>query len=161
MIYYTIIHNIGFVAALSAAAWCAWKISTTDLKRRIIPDAYLFPLMLIGLVITVFFPWICTPKMSVLGGVFGYGLGALVGYIFDRAAQKNNPKSPAPIGMGDIKLLGVGGIWLGPTGLSIALILACISGAIWSYVRHQRYIPFAPFFICGGILALLSMSFLL
>jgi prepilin signal peptidase PulO-like enzyme (type II secretory pathway) len=63
--------------------------------------------------------------------------------------------------MGDIKLIGVGGLWLGTTGLSIALIISCIIGAWWGRAHKQRFIPFAPFFIFGCFLTFISFAFLL
>lgn len=96
-----------------------------------------------------------------MGAAFGYALAALVGFAFDYAMRKKNPDVVAPIGMGDIKLIATGGIWLGPTGLAWALVAACVLGAGWGYWKKQKYIPFAPFFVIGGILSFLGIAFLL
>ena len=138
-----------------------WKICVTDLRRRIIPDAYLFPLLIDGLIITTFFPWVCSISEGVIGMLFGYILAATVGFFFDRSMNKHNPNAVAPIGMGDIKLIATGGLWLGVQGLALALVGACIFGAIWSYAKKQKYIPFAPFFIAGAFLALIVVGFLI
>jgi len=152
-----------FLALLFAGAiGCAIAISVTDFRRRIIPDAYLVPLFLIGLLVVNIAPvWICEPKTAAIGAFTGYALGALVGYVFDIIRRRHNPDADTPIGMGDIKLLATGGIWLGPNGLAIALVLSCIFGAIWSGIKKQRFIPFAPFFVAGAILALIAGVFLL
>lgn len=157
MIYY-----IFFILLLIGALLCAWLISVADFRRRIIPDAYLFPLLLIGLLIVNFFPWPISSTESAVSGAFGYIIAALVGFIFD-LARKNKHKADviAPIGMGDIKLIAVGGIWLGATGLSIALVISCLIGAIWGMSNKQRFIPFAPFFLTGGFLSLIIISFLI
>lgn len=152
------IYDIFFIVLLATAIICSWQISVADWRRRIIPDAYLFPLLLIGLVITNFFPWPITPGAGAIAGAFGYLLALVVGMVFEHISSK---KSIAPIGLGDVKLLGTGGIWLGPTGLASALIIACVAGIIWGLRRKQKYIPFAPFFICGGILSLITMLFLI
>lgn len=152
---------IFFIILLAAAVGCLWQISVADFRRRIIPDAYLFPLFIIGLLVVSWFPWICGPRVAAVGAAFGYGLAAIVGFAFDYAMRKKNADAQSPIGMGDIKLLGVGGWWLGPTGLSIALVLACIFGIAWGRWRNQKYIPFAPFFAISGILSLIAMAFLL
>ena len=52
MIYY-----IFFTILLTFALFCVWQISKTDIQRRIIPDVYLFPLLLTGLIILTFFSW--------------------------------------------------------------------------------------------------------
>ena len=152
-----------FLTLLFAGAiGCAIAISVADFRRRIIPDAYLCPLFLSGLVTTAFFPyWIIDITTGVIGAVTGYILGAGVGIIFEKIVNKKNRKAPAPIGMGDIKLLSTVGIWLGTTGIAIALIVACIIGGIWGAHKHQRFIPFAPFFVLGAILALIVMTFLI
>ena len=145
----------------AGATLCAWHVSTADFRRRIIPDVYLVPLFLMGLVTLVFFPhWFTSIPDGTIGAVMGYLLGAITGFVFDYVIRKKNPKSDAPIGMGDIKLLATGGLWLGTFGLSVALIFACIFGGIWGRYKKQRFIPFAPFFVTGAILALIIMAFL-
>lgn len=156
----TDLYNIIFFVLLAFSAWCAWKISVADWRRRIIPDVYLFPLLLSGLVITVFFPWPGTIAESIIAATFGYLLAFLTGFIFEKTNHKNK-NAISPIGFGDVKLITTGGIWLGTVGLATALIISCISGIIWGKYKKQKFIPFAPFFILGGILALLANSFLL
>jgi leader peptidase (prepilin peptidase)/N-methyltransferase len=133
-------------------------MATADFKRRIIPDMYLFPFLFAGLLTTTFFPWPVTISDSVIGGAMGYCLGLIVGFIFEKI--KPNQKYP-PIGMGDIKLLGAGGIWLGTFGLSVAMFLSCVLAYIWNLRHHEKYIPFAPFFLTGGILSLIIILFLI
>ena len=150
-----------FILLLSLAIYLGTKIAVADMRRRIIPDAYLFPLMIIGAIITTFFPWPHDIGAGVIGMTFGYILAAVIGLIFDRIITKHNPNSDAPIGMGDIKLIAVGGLWCGPRGLAIGLVLACIFGAAWAYRKRQKFIPFAPFFVIGSILSLIISAFLL
>lgn len=153
MFFYTF-----FALLILGAIFCIWRISVADFRRRIIPDAYLFPLLLIGLVIIHFFPWICTTGESVAGAVIGYTLAACTGVLFEKFSHD---KINTPIGMGDIKLMAVAGLWLGTTGLAIALVFSCIFGAIWAHNKHQRFIPFAPFLFMGGFLSFIIISFLL
>lgn len=155
------IWQIFFIILLAVALWCAYQISVADLRRRIIPDAYLWPLFLIGLLITNWWPWIIGPRMAATSAVFGYALAAGIGFIFDVIRRRTNPDAETPIGLGDIKLIATGGLWLGVQGLGLALIVACITGGAWARAKHQRYIPFAPFFIVGAILSLITMAFLL
>ncbi len=153
MIYY-----IFFTCVLVGAVFCAYRMATADFRRRIIPDVYLFPFLFAGLLTTTFFPWPITIADSVVGGAMGYCLGLIVGFIFEHI--KKNQTYP-PIGMGDIKLLGAGGIWLGTMGLSIAMIISCVLAVLWNLRKHERYIPFAPFFLAGGFLSLIIIQFLL
>jgi len=153
MIYY-----IFFSFVLIGAIYCAIRMAVADFRRRIIPDVYLFPFLFAGLLTATFFPWPITISDSVIGGAMGYCLGLIVGFIFDKL--KKDKKYP-PIGMGDIKLLGAGGIWFGTMGLSIAMVLSCVLAYIWNWKRHEKYIPFAPFFLTGGILSLIIILFLI
>lgn len=155
------IFNIFFILLLLGAIACSVLISIADFRRRIIPDAYLFPLMLIGLILIVFFGFPIGIRDGVIGATFGYAMSAVIGFAFDYFIRRKNPDATPPIGMGDIKLIGVGGLWLGTTGLSFALIVAGLTGAIWARVKHQKFIPFAPFFLTGGILSLIANLFLL
>ncbi len=153
-------YNILFIILLIAALICAFGISYTDWRRRIIPDVLLLPLMLIGLIITNFFPWPTSTADGAIAAVFGYALAMIIGVIFD-FINKNRKRHDTPIGMGDIKLMVVGGLWLGATGLAMALVIACIAGLIWGIRKQQKFIPFAPFFITGGILSLIATMFLI
>lgn len=156
------IYNIFFVILIAVAAWCAWQIAVADWRRRIIPDAYLWPMMLVGMILATFAPWWpIGPRSAVVGGAFGYAMSAIVGFIFDWRIRKKNPDADTPIGLGDIKLIATGGIWMGVTGLAAALVMACIFGGAWGIRKKQKYIPFAPFFLAGGILALIGTAFLL
>ena len=152
------ISNIFFSLTILGAIFCAIRMSTNDFRHRIIPDVYLFPFLFAGLLITNFFPWPITVSDSIIGGAMGYCLGLIVGFIFEKFTKKQ--KYP-PIGMGDIKLLGAGGIWLGTMGLAIAMMLACIASYIWCRIRKQKYFPFAPFFLTGGFLSLIIIQFLI
>ncbi|MBR4892191.1 MAG: prepilin peptidase [Alphaproteobacteria bacterium] len=155
------ISYIFFIILLALSAFLAFKISIADLHRRIIPDAYLFPLMLIGLTLISFYSFPISIQSATIGAIFGYTLSAITGLIFEHFISKKDSKAQSPIGMGDIKLLGVGGLWLGTNGLAFALIIACITGSIWSRHKKQKFIPFAPFFIFGGFLSLIISLFLL
>ncbi len=162
MNYHTIL-LYGFWGLLFAGAmFCMTQIAIADWRRRIIPDAFLWPLMLAGMIAAAFLrTWPIDAAAAAVGGAFGYALAAMVGFGFDYKIRKKNPDAAAPIGLGDIKLIATGGIWLGTTGLAVALIIACATGGIWSIRTKQRYIPFAPFFAIGGILSLLGLLILL
>ena len=150
-----------FAVLILMALGLTYKIAQADMRRRIIPDGYLFPLLIIGIIVTTFYPWPVQIESGAAGMAFGYMLAAVVGIIFDKILTRKNPKAESPIGMGDIKLISVGGLWCGPTGLAIALVLACIFGATWAYRKKQKFIPFAPFFVIGGFLSLITITFLI
>lgn len=153
--------HIFFIILLIATIACGIFISIADFRRRIIPDAYLFPMLLITLTLIAFYSFPLGIQDAVIGALFGYILGMISGLLFDYYLSKRTSSPYPPIGMGDIKLLGVGGLWLGIDGMGWALIIACIFGAIWARNRAQKYIPFAPFFFIGGFLSFIAKLFLL
>lgn len=143
------------ITLLLVSFFCIYKISITDFKRRIIPDIYLYPLTLIGLLF-IQYSLITDYYQSSIASIIGYGLGILIGFIF------KNKSEDTPIGMGDIKLLACGGIWLGINGLAIAIVISSMFAIIWGIVKKQKYIPYAPFFFSGSIISyLISYLFLL
>ncbi|MGI5845886.1 MAG: prepilin peptidase [Alphaproteobacteria bacterium] len=143
-----------FIVLLLVAVFCAVMMSIYDWKHQIIPDMYLLPFMLIGLLIVIFFPWFFGIAESIIAGVIGYSLGMVMRVLFKR-------KSSDAIGLGDIKLMTAGGIWLGISGLAISLVISCILGGIWGFVKKQKFIPFAPFFFIGAICSLIVIKFLI
>jgi prepilin peptidase CpaA len=65
------------------------------------------------------------------------------------------------IGGGDIKLMAVFGALLGPRGILVAALLACLIGGLLAaaYLArnfHRRAIPYAPAIVLGAWLALLG-----
>ncbi|MCL2737646.1 MAG: A24 family peptidase [Alphaproteobacteria bacterium] len=149
-----IIHSILFLFA----AYFAVKMSLSDFQSRIIPDVFLFPFLIIGLLLSVggALPWTGIEESAVAAAV-GYGLAFVINAAFKRL-KKRAKNAHDPIGMGDIKLLAAGGIWLGISGLSVALIAACILGYIWGRAHKQKFVPFAPFFFAGMAVAMAIMS---
>ena len=96
------ISYIFFIFLLILAILCSVLISIADFRRRIIPDAYLFPLMLCGLTLTTFYAFPISISDAVIGAIFGYIMSVLIGFIFDTILRKKNPNAESPIGMGDI-----------------------------------------------------------
>lgn len=137
---------------------CAAAMSTADWRHRIIPDVFLFPFLLAGLILGAFdaLPWVSGGiAESAIAAAIGYGLAFGMSILFKLKARGRAAREP--IGMGDIKLLAAGGIWLGVTGLSIALITACVLGYVWGLRAKQKFVPFAPFFFVGAGLAIAAL----
>lgn len=143
------------ITLLTISLFCIYKISIADFRRRIIPDVYLYPLTLIGLLFVSYSP-ITDYYQSSISAIIGYTLGILIGFLFKKK------DTDAPIGMGDIKLLACGGIWLGINGLAVAIVISSILASIWGIIKKQKYIPYAPFFFIGSFISyLISYLFLL
>ena len=128
-----------------------------DLRTFRLPDAITLPLILSGLLFNglsqerlVFF------QDSVIGVILGYFSLWLLNFIYRQTKKQNG------IGMGDAKLLGALGAWLGWLALPGILLIASLTGLIggfiwlqWNKQNHRSAFPFGPFLAIAGIIELL------
>ena len=123
-------------------------LAAIDLKHRLIPNAIVFPsVLLIALIVAA------TNAAGFLEHLEA-GL-ALFGFLFVFAAVV-----PAGLGMGDAKLGLVLGLALGSRTLSamLAAFAGVFLAALWVLARQgmsarKQTIPFGPYLALGGILA--------
>jgi leader peptidase (prepilin peptidase) / N-methyltransferase len=124
-------------------------VTVSDLRTRLIPDAALVA----GLAVAV--P-ICL--LSDTGGVLERLLAGVAAAAFLLAAALLRPDG---MGLGDVKLAGVLGIYLGAR-VAEAIVVAFAAGSVAGLVllaRHgwsarSRTIPFAPFLAIGALVAI-------
>jgi leader peptidase (prepilin peptidase) / N-methyltransferase len=133
-----------FVTLLVAA-------TLTDLERRVIPNTVLAWGALAGVGIAVLADPGSLPERSIAAlGAGGFLLAPALAY-------------PAGMGMGDVKLAAVMGLYLG-RAVAPALIVAFAAGALYGLAliaregaaARKRAVPFGPFLAFGGVVALLS-----
>ncbi len=122
-------------------------VTVTDLERRIVPNRIVIPALVVALLArTALDP---SPRW-ILATVAAGGSFLLLALIY-----------PAGMGMGDVKLAGFFGAWLGWQSLT-ALALGVFAASLPAFVilaLHGRAgrkigLPFAPFLALGGVLAL-------
>jgi leader peptidase (prepilin peptidase) / N-methyltransferase len=124
-------------------------VTLTDLERRVIPNLVL----LIGAIAGVAISAVAEPgslaERAVAAGLAG-------GALFCVALAY-----PRGMGMGDVKLAAVLGIYLGRAVAPAMLIAFAAGGAygLWLIARHggearKRAIPFGPFLALGGVIGL-------
>ncbi len=124
----------------------------TDLDERILPDEITLGFIPVGLVFA-FFSMERTLKESILVAVLGAGGLALIAWIYFKV------KKIEGMGMGDIKMLALMGVFLGIKAflaLLIAALLGTIVGLFIIYVlkKGKRYeIPFGCFLAIGTLTA--------
>jgi leader peptidase (prepilin peptidase) / N-methyltransferase len=135
-----------FVAVLAA-------ITLTDLERRVIPNT----ILLVGSVIGVGIVAATDPSSLPERGAAAAGAGGfllLFALIYPRG-----------MGMGDVKLAAVMGIFLGVSVIP-ALFVGIVFGALVGFALMLRYgsaarkhaVPFGPFLAIGGVVGLLAGS---
>ncbi|MCH3999997.1 MAG: prepilin peptidase [Lachnospiraceae bacterium] len=144
--------GLGFDALRAAILYCILlPLSLIDLDSFTIPDRYI----LSGIAVWILFlplihnPWKDTLMSGLLGG-FIIGAGVLVvALIMDRILGRES------MGGGDIKLLFVMGLYLGPAGGMLALILACLLGLLFIAAVRKKKIPFGPSISAAFMIVLL------
>jgi leader peptidase (prepilin peptidase)/N-methyltransferase len=123
-----------------------------DLDHRIIPNALTGPAALAAVVLGLL--------LDPSGQVERLAAAALAGGFFLAAALAR----PGGMGMGDVKLAGVLGLFLGAP-VAVALLVALVSGVAVSAVIVARVgveagrrtaVPFGPFLALGGVTAVLA-----
>jgi leader peptidase (prepilin peptidase)/N-methyltransferase len=126
-------------------------LAVTDLRERILPNAITYPGAVAGLLCSAFLP----PglKDALLGVLIGAGVPFLVGEAFYRL------RGIEGLGMGDVKMLGMVGAFLGWQlalfTLFAASMLGVLVGIPITLLRRDRYyqIPLGTFLAMGALVA--------
>jgi leader peptidase (prepilin peptidase) / N-methyltransferase len=136
--------ELPFVAALIALA-------AIDFDHKLLPNRIVYPLAAWGLIATLLVDSAdLVENLAAGAGAFAFLLVALIAY-------------PRGMGMGDVKLAGAMGLFL---GLSVipALLVAFLSGSVVGLAiiaregagARKKAVPFGVFLALGGIVAVLA-----
>ena len=127
-------------------------IALIDLDHRIIPNKITAPAAILAIALGLALNPAGVPEQLIAGAAAG---GFLLAFVL---------AYPKGMGIGDVKLAGLLGLFLGAS-VSVALLVAVLAGtlvgaAVMARVGVQRgrktAIPFGPFLALGGIVALLA-----
>jgi len=124
-------------------------ITLTDLERRVIPNAVLGAGAVVAVAVAAVGDPSSLPDRAIAGAAAGGGL-LLVALVYPRG-----------MGMGDVKLAAVMGLYLG-SSVAPALLIAFAAGALVGLAMiarggaqaRKQAVPFGPFLALGGIVAL-------
>ena len=125
-------------------------VTVTDLERRIIPNKILAVSAVIGLALVAATDPASLPERLISALAAG-------GFLFAAALAY-----PRGMGMGDVKLAALMGLYLG-SSVAPALLIALASGSVVGLAMiatqgagaRKKAIPFGPFLALGGVIALL------
>ncbi len=137
-------------------------LAIIDFRTYYLPNIYVFPFAAAGILFHL------ATKAALLSPIFIIA-GALVGFLslYVIRLVANHYYKKDTLGLGDVKLMGAAGIWLGLDGILLALTIGAIAGMIHGviyglYLKHkhkkpvnfgQLNIPAGPGFIIGIFLA--------
>lgn len=113
------------IALLCAIAACGLLValSVIDLRVRLLPNKLVLPLAILGVIFHTVMGWAhLTPLDMIAGGAMGFGILYGIRYTANRLYKMDT------LGLGDVKLMGAAGLWLGPDGVLMALILGAVLG---------------------------------
>jgi len=122
-----------------------FTISISDALYRIIPNKVLVCFLIIGMIERVFIPQTTYWWYPVAGLLLGFVPLFMIRMIRNDA-----------IGGGDIKLFAVIGLFVGPIGLLMSIVLASCLALIWYVLMYflkknkDKYIAFGPFIAIGS-----------
>ncbi|WP_201155171.1 prepilin peptidase [Rhodothalassium salexigens] len=139
------------LAATAIFGWALVALAAIDWRHTLLPDALTLPLLAAGLAYQGLWGPLGLPLSAATAAVAGIGLyGLAEGYWRLRGREG--------LGLGDVKLLAAGGAWLGPFGLSLALLIGSLAGLAFIAALAVRgrlrlsattQIPFGPFLALG------------
>lgn len=125
-----------------------------DFDTRLLPDSLTLPLAWVGLLVNLDGGLVPLPE-AVIGAIAGYLSLWSVYHLFKLLTGKEG------MGFGDFKLLAALGAWLGWKMLLPILLAASFAGAVVGiglilFAGHDRAkpIPFGPWLVLGGLIAL-------
>jgi leader peptidase (prepilin peptidase)/N-methyltransferase len=148
------------ITAINGLDWdLAWQlplaavlvaVAAIDLDLHIIPNKIVYPAAAWGLISAL----LIRPSDTL--ELLAWGAGAFLFFLLSALVY------PAGMGMGDVKLAGVLGLYLGSSVMP-ALLVSFLSGSLYGGVLFARHgskarkmgVPFGPFLALGGLVALL------
>lgn len=139
-------YGISFEAVQTmAVSTVCLGISLYDLDTLEIPDGFQIALLVIW---ALGIPWV-NGKDSLLGCLVLGGGMLVLSLLMDKILKKES------MGGGDIKMLGIMGLYLGLMNGLFTLILSCIIGLIFAGVGKKKKIPFGPSLSAAFVIGML------
>jgi leader peptidase (prepilin peptidase)/N-methyltransferase len=140
-----------FSGALLCSAGLALLL--IDAEFQILPDLITLAGLAVGLALS-FVSVLRTPVGALLGAAIGAGGLWLLAFSYEKIAKQEG------MGLGDVKMLGMIGAFLGPAGVLVTVLLASLSGSVVGVAlilakggSGKTKLPFGVFLALGSIAA--------
>ncbi len=143
------------IVCISIALVFLGMLFVVDLKTKLLPNKYVAGFFISGVIFhTVNKFQFIAPLDMALGVIAGGGLLLTIRYVANRIYKIDT------LGLGDVKLMGAAGVWLGMDyiflALSIGAFAGLIHGLIYGHYKKVKLsklsIPAGPGFIFGIII---------
>ncbi len=129
-------------------------LTVIDMKVRLLPNIYVLAFFICGLAFHFLLNFLfLTPLSALIGMIAGGGLLLSVRF----AANKYYGQDT--LGLGDVKLMGAAGVWLGLEGIFLAITIGAFAGLAHGIIHKMMFeretalahlsIPAGPGFIVG------------
>lgn len=117
-------------------------LAVIDFRTFLLPNIYVFPFAILGVAfhLTTNFYYLSPPAM-IVGGVAGYALLWTIRFFGNKYYGQDS------LGLGDVKLLGASGLWLGFDGVLFAMTIGAMAGLIHGVVfaLYKKAVSKEPF----------------
>jgi leader peptidase (prepilin peptidase) / N-methyltransferase len=121
---------------IPAAIGLLIALSVIDLKHWILPDELNFALGVCGIIFHFSSGYLFMDiKDMLIGGAVGAGMLYIIRYFANRYYGRDT------LGLGDVKLLGAAGLWLGLDGVLQAVTVGALAGLVHG-VGYAAYLHF-------------------
>jgi leader peptidase (prepilin peptidase)/N-methyltransferase len=116
---------------LLLAGWTLGLLAAVDALALRLPDLVTLPLGACGLILG---PWLLKTPLTdhLIGAAAGWAGLAAIGWVYARLRGRDG------LGLGDAKLLGAAGAWLGWMALPSVVVLACAGGLALAALKLLR-----------------------
>lgn len=151
---------------LFGAAALLTALCVIDLKHRLLPNKLVFPFFCLGAAFHFLtgFEYVSLTNIAIgafIGGALLYAIRFIANWHYKTDT----------LGLGDVKLMGAAGVWLGPYNILFALTLGAIAGLIHGlgvaailFAKDKKWpnmarlsIPAGPGFAVGIVIAAILM----
>lgn len=142
-----------FLAAAFLVSACV-ALFLIDAEFQLLPDAITLTGIGAGLALS-FFSSVRTPVSAALGAALGAGGLYAVAFLYEKVAKQEG------MGLGDVKMLGMVGAFLGPSGVVVTVLLSSVAGSAVGLLlivarrgSMKMALPFGVFLALGAVAAL-------
>lgn len=126
-------------------------LAAIDAEFQILPDKITLPGIAVGILLS-FFTTIRGPLSAIAGAAVGAGGLLLIAFLYGKISGHEG------MGLGDVKMLGMIGAFLGPAGVLVTVLLSSLAGSVVGLAlmalkggdRKMR-LPFGVFLSLGAI----------